>query len=84
MILTIVTLMVILLIAAGWLLYRELAFRKLRVSEQDAKKRVFEMAQHCAVIESILTDVAVGEADVWIENGVVRAQRKTDRATQIH
>ena len=40
--------------------------------------------QHNMFLKNVLLDVAKGEADVWIEDGEVRAARKATGETPIH
>jgi hypothetical protein len=57
-------------IAILWVIYQELQLRKLRKSNQ--------------ILHMILSDVATGEANVYYENGVLKAKRKADRAAPLH
>jgi len=49
-----------------------------------AKKTNEELNDEVAVLKSILFDVALGEADVWIEDGELKGKKRTTGTTQVH
>lgn len=48
------------------------------------KKTNEELNSEVVFLKTVLFDVALGEAHVWIEDGELRATRTADRETPIH
>ena len=47
-------------------------------------KQMKELAERIRWLEAVLFDVAIGEADVWIEGDELRGARRTPRTTSLH
>lgn len=73
---TIVT-MVALVSAAVWIIIQQRLVRK-------QHEQMKELAERIRWLEAVLFDVAIGEADVWIENDELRGARRTPRTTSLH
>jgi hypothetical protein len=95
----ILVMMATLVVAMCWIVYQQRVVDKLtkrltsmdrrlnsaRLTLTDAKREVDECLQENELLKAVLTDVAKGEAHVWIgEDGDVRATRTADRETPIH
>jgi hypothetical protein len=61
--------MVALVAAGGWIIYQQLLVNK-------QAETLEEMDEHIEFLESVISDVARGDTDVWIEDGEVRAQKR--------
>ena len=70
-------LMAALVAGGGWIIYQQLLVNK-------QAETLEEMDEHIELLESVLSDVAKGEAHVWIEDGEVRAQKRATGEIQIH
>jgi hypothetical protein len=70
-------LMATLVVAICWTIYQQLLVNK-------QAETLEEMDEHIELLESVLTDVAKGEAHVWIEDGDVRAQKRATGEIQMH
>ncbi len=70
-------LMATLVVAICWTIYQQLLVNK-------QAETLEEMDEHIELLESVLSDVAKGEAHVWIEDGEVRAQKRATGEIQIH
>ena len=70
-------LMAALVVAICWTIYQQLLVNK-------QAETLEEMDEHIELLESVLSDVAKGEAHVWIEDGEVRAQKRATGEIQIH
>ena len=85
------TMMAILLVAIVWIIRQEMVLRSIK-DELEAADDVLDKAEEavrCVVSENqllkdVLTDVATGDAHVWIEDGEVRATRTASGGTPIH
>lgn len=85
------TMMAVLLVAIVWIIRQEMVLRRIK-DELEVADDVLDKAEEavrCVVSENqllkdVLTDVAAGDAHVWIEDGQVRATRTADRETPIH
>jgi cytochrome oxidase assembly protein ShyY1 len=62
----------------------EQRLRSAKLSLTEAKTYNEAAEAEVIMLRTIMLDVAKGEADVWIENGVVRAQRKTAGTPPLH
>jgi len=69
--------MAALVAGGGWIIYQQLLVNK-------QAETLEEMDEHIELLESVLSDVAKGEAHVWIEDGEVRAQKRAAGEIQIH
>jgi hypothetical protein len=69
--------MAALVVGGGWIIYQQLLVNK-------QAETLEEMDEHIELLESVLSDVAKGEAHVWIEDGEVRAQKRATGEIQIH
>ena len=69
--------MAALVAGGGWIIYQQLLVNK-------QAETLEEMDEHIELLESVLSDVAKGEAHVWIEDGEVRAQKRATGEIQIH
>ena len=91
--------MAALVAALCWIIYQQRVVDRLtkRLTSMDrrlnsarltlaaAKESIDQCANENELIKAVITDVAKGEAHVWIgEDGNVRATRKADRKTPIH
>ena len=71
-------LMATLVVAICWTIYQQLLVNK-------QAETLEEMDEHIELLESVLSDVAKGEAHVWIgEDGDIRATRTATGETPIH
>jgi hypothetical protein len=70
-------LMAALVAGGGWIIYQQLLVNK-------QAETLEEMDEHIELLESVLSDVARGYTDVWIEDGEVRAQKRATGEIQIH
>jgi hypothetical protein len=70
-------LMATLVVAICWTIYQQ------RVVTKQAET-LEEMDEHIELLESVLSDVARGYTDVWIEDGEVRAQKRATGEIQMH
>jgi len=70
-------LMATLVVAICWTIYQQLLVNK-------QAETLEEMDEHIELLESVLSDVAKGEAHVWIEDGEVRAQKRATGEIQMH
>jgi hypothetical protein len=85
------TMMAILLVAIVWIIRQEMILQRAnkRLDDADAilgrAKEVTEaLVAENQLLKAVLTDVAKGEADVWIEDGEVRATKLPAGETPIH
>lgn len=85
------TMMAILLVAIVWIIRQEMILQRAnrRLDDADAilgrAKEVTEaLVAENQLLKAVLTDVAAGDAHVWIEDGEVRATRTASRETPIH
>ena len=69
--------MVTLVAAGGWIIYQQLLVNK-------QAETLEEMDEHIELLESVISDVARGDTDVWIEDGEVRAQKRATGKVQVH
>lgn len=69
--------MVALVAAGGWIIYQQLLVNK-------QAETLEEMDEHIELLESVISDVAKGDTDVWIEDGEVRAQKRATGKVQVH
>lgn len=69
--------MVALVAAGGWIIYQQLLVNK-------QAETLEEMDDHIELLESVISDVAKGDTDVWIEDGEVRAQKRAAGKVQVH
>ena len=69
--------MAALVAGGGWIIYQQLLVNK-------QAETLEEMDEHIELLESVLSDVAKGEAHVWIEDGEVRAQKRATGEIQMH
>lgn len=94
-----IIMMAALVAAIAWTIYLQRVVNKLtrrltitgrrlhsaRVTLADVKCEVADCLEENQTLKDVLTDVAKGEADVWIgEDGLVRAKRKPTGRTPIH
>jgi hypothetical protein len=90
---------VTLVVALCWIVYQQRVVNRLvrrlansdrrlnsaRLTLTDARHEVDECLEENQFLKAVLTDVAKGEAHVWIgENGDIRATRKATGKTPIH
>jgi uncharacterized protein YoxC len=90
--------MAALVAAMGWVIFQQLLVNRLtkrlanvdrrlasaRLTLAATKKEVNGCLGENQLLKEVLTDVAKGEAHVWIEDGEVRATRTASRETPIH
>ena len=69
--------MVALVAAGGWIIYQQLLVNK-------QAETLEEMDEHIELLESVISDVARGDTDVWIEDGEVRAQKRAAGKVPVH
>ena len=69
--------MVALVAAGGWIIYQQLIVNK-------QAETLEEMDEHIEILASIISDVARGDTDVWIEDGEVRAQKRAAGKVPVH
>ena len=69
--------MVALVAAGGWIIYQQLLVNK-------QAETLEEMDEHIEILASIISDVARGYTDVWIEDGEVRAQKRAAGKVPVH
>ena len=69
--------MVALVAAGGWIIYQQLLVNK-------QAETLEEMDEHIELLESVISDVARGDTDVWIEDGEVRAQKRATGKVPVH
>lgn len=69
--------MVALVAAGGWIIYQQLLVNK-------QAETLDEMDEHIELLESVISDVARGDTDVWIEDGEVRAQKRAAGKVPVH
>ena len=69
--------MVALVAAGGWIIYQQLLVNK-------QAETLEEMDEHIEFLESVISDVARGDADVWVEDGEVRAQKRATGKVPVH
>lgn len=69
--------MAALVAAGGWIIYQQLLVNK-------QAETLEEMDEHIELLESVLSDVAKGDTNVWIEDGEVRAQKRATGKVQVH
>ena len=69
--------MVALVAAGGWIIYQQLLVNK-------QAETLEEMDEHIELLESVISDVARGYTDVWIEDGEVRAQKRAAGKVPVH
>ena len=69
--------MVALVAAGGWIIYQQLIVNK-------QAETLEEMDEHIEFLESVISDVARGDADVWVEDGEVRAQKRATGKVPVH
>ena len=89
---------VTLVAAMGWVIFQQLLVNRLTKRLASVERRLAsarlmlaatkEEVNGCLgenqLLKEVLTDVAKGEAYVWIEDGEVRATRTASRETPIH
>jgi len=68
---------VTLVAAMGWVIFQQILVNRQRRQMKDLAMRV-------RFLETVLFDVANGEADVWIEDDELRGARRTPRNTSLH
>ena len=85
------TMMAVLLVAIVWIIRQEVILQRAnkRLDDADAilgrAKEVTEaLVAENQLLKDVLTDVATGDAHVWIEDGEVRATRTASGGTPIH
>jgi len=96
---TIIMMAAALVAATAWTIYLQRVVNKLtrrltitgrrlhsaRVTLADTKQDNEYLDNEVEALKDVLTDVAKGEADVWIgDDGLVRAKRKPTGRTPIH
>jgi hypothetical protein len=69
--------MVALVAAGGWIIYQQLLVNK-------QAETLEAMDEHIELLESVISDVARGDTDVWIEDGEVRAQKRAAGKVPVH
>lgn len=69
--------MAALVAAGGWIIYQQLLVNK-------QAETLEEMDEHIELLESVISDVAKGDTNVWIEDGEVRAQKRATGKVQVH
>ena len=69
--------MAALVAAGGWIIYQQLLVNK-------QAETLGEMDEHIELLESVISDVARGYTDVWIEDGEVRAQKRAAGKVPVH
>ena len=69
--------MAALVAAGGWIIYQQLLVNK-------QAETLEEMDEHIELLESVISDVARGYTDVWIEDGEVRAQKRAAGKVPVH
>lgn len=69
--------MAALVAAGGWIIYQQLLVNK-------QAETLGEMDEHIELLESVISDVARGDTDVWIEDGEVRAQKRAAGKVPVH
>ena len=69
--------MAALVAAGGWIIYQQLLVNK-------QAETLEEMDEHIELLESVISDVARGDTDVWIEDGEVRAQKRAAGKVPVH
>jgi hypothetical protein len=69
--------MAALVAAGGWIIYQQLLVNK-------QAETLEEMDEHIELLESVISDVARGDTDVWIEGGEVRAQKRAAGKVPVH
>ena len=69
--------MAALVAAGGWIIYQQLLVNK-------QAETLEEMDEHIELLESVISDVARGDTDVWIEDGEVRAQKRATEKVPVH
>ena len=85
------TMMAILLVAIVWIIRQEMVLHRAnsRLEDADAilnraKEVTGALVAENQLLKDVLTDVATGDAHVWIEDGEVRATRTASGETPIH
>lgn len=69
--------MAALVAAGGWIIYQQLLVNK-------QAETLEEMDEHIELLESVISDVAKGDTNVWIEDGEVRAQKRATGKVPVH
>ena len=92
------TMMATLVVAIVWIIRQEITIRttnkrlgivdkrlhSAKLTLTDARREVDGCLEENQLLKTIITDVAKGEAHVWIEDGEVRATRTAHRETPVH